>query len=235
MVKAITRLILLACCLPAFAQESTNFVFFPKRQLAVNEAVPIFQVPVQRLGETNTTLTVEYSVTPGDGAEPDKDFIATQGTLTFAAGETNKTIAISILDDQIAEPTKFINVALTNLTGDAILTNDTATLTLIDNDGRPNAIDSTFGFASTNITAVNDILITPGGVIWFAANGHYQYGALNRDGSFNQIPIYGISNTVKTLALDRQGGIIRGGYDKDQTPVNRIPVVFDEFDFFNAH
>jgi hypothetical protein len=241
MVKATTRLILLTCCLPAFAQESTNFVFFPKQQLAVNEAVPVFQVPVQRLGDTNTTLSVEYSVTPGDGAEPDTDFVATQGTLTFAAGETNKFIAISILDDQIPEPRKFINIALTNLTGDAILTNDTATLTLIDNDGRANTIDASFGFELTNVAAVNDVLVSPENLIWFASDPTGIYGSgigigvVDQHGS-NGAAIYAsFADPFYSLGLTPEQSITRGGSDRYLGPVQTGSDAFGDFRFFVNH
>jgi hypothetical protein len=44
------------------------------------------------------------------------------GTLTFAAGETSKTIVVPTLDDGKADPTRGFTVNLSNATGGSIVT-----------------------------------------------------------------------------------------------------------------
>ena len=58
------------------------------------------------------------------------------GTLTFADGETTKTIDVSVTDDGDAEGDETVNVALSNPTNGATLgTPATAVLTIRNDDG----------------------------------------------------------------------------------------------------
>src|SRR4051812_21000842 len=184
--RAVLPLLFLLAELCVVAQENTNFVRFPKQELTVNEAVPRIQVSIERLGDTNATVSVDYVVSAGAGAEADKDFTATQGTLSFGPGETNRSISITILDDDIPESTKFIEVALTNVVGDSVLTNATASIRLIDNDGRANGIDPTFRFGYTNVAGINDVLLVPDGKIWFGSASTVTpsatYGVIEQNG-----------------------------------------------------
>ena len=41
------------------------------------------------------------------------DYLATNGTLTFAAGETNQTIVVTILNDGVVEPAVFETFTVT--------------------------------------------------------------------------------------------------------------------------
>ena len=57
---------------------------------------------VQRTGDTNTAVSVDYATANGT-ATAGLDYTATNGTLTFAAGETNQTIVVPILNDGLVE------------------------------------------------------------------------------------------------------------------------------------
>ena len=46
------------------------------------------------------------------GAEAGLDYVATEGKLTFAAGETNKTVEVGVLDDTLDEGTEILGLAL---------------------------------------------------------------------------------------------------------------------------
>ncbi len=72
---------------------------------------------IQRTNDLETVVTVDYAssnVTATAGA----DYLAVQGTLTFAAGETNQTIAVPILNDGVVESMyESLTVTLSNPTG----------------------------------------------------------------------------------------------------------------------
>jgi hypothetical protein len=52
------------------------------------------------------------------------DYVATAGTLTFAAGETTKTITVEALDPTAVD--KSFSVRLSGVSANALLTNDLA-------------------------------------------------------------------------------------------------------------
>lgn len=89
---------------------------------------------------TQQTLTVNYSTNNGTGptgATAGSDFSGqTNQTLTFLAGQTEKTIVVSTTDDTTEESTETFKVALANAIGAAITTS-LATGTIFDNDTIP--------------------------------------------------------------------------------------------------
>ena len=64
-------------------------------------------------------------------ATSDVDFTAASGTLNFAVGETEKTVTVSLLDDQLDETDETFNVVLSN----------PSELTLADDSGRGTILD----------------------------------------------------------------------------------------------
>ncbi|MCZ8222733.1 MAG: hypothetical protein O9324_01905, partial [Microcystis sp. LE19-84.1B] len=99
--------------------------------------IKIFEVNTITLNRTGGSEgTVSVTLTPTDGtATAGSDYTNTPITVTFANGETSKTVTIPIVDDSIYEPTETVNLTLSNPTGGATLgTQQTATLTIIDND-----------------------------------------------------------------------------------------------------
>ena len=72
---------------------------------------------------TSQPVTVNYATANGT-AQAGADYVATSGSLTFAAGETSKTISVTILADNLAEldETFFINLsgAVNGTIGDGI-------------------------------------------------------------------------------------------------------------------
>ena len=64
------------------------------------------------------TVTVDYA-TADETAEEGEDYTATSGTLTFARGQTSKTITVPIEDDSIEDNGETFTVTLSNPTGGA--------------------------------------------------------------------------------------------------------------------
>jgi uncharacterized delta-60 repeat protein len=92
------------------------------------------QVAVRRTGDTNVSATVDFFVSAGTAAAG-VDFVATNGSLTFAPGEALRYIPVAILDDSVVEPPETIALLLQNQTGGMPLGGQTwATLTITDDD-----------------------------------------------------------------------------------------------------
>jgi hypothetical protein len=64
-------------------------------------------------------VTVDYATIDGT-ATAGSDYLATSGTLTYAPGETSKTITVQVIGDRIAEPNETFGVSLGNATGATI-------------------------------------------------------------------------------------------------------------------
>jgi uncharacterized repeat protein (TIGR01451 family) len=91
-------------------------------------------ITVNRFGDTNGVVTVDYATSDGT-ANARTDYITSSGTLTFNAGETSKTFNVLIEDDAYPESNETINLALSNPTGGAFLGSPgTTVLTITDND-----------------------------------------------------------------------------------------------------
>lgn len=79
-----------------------------------------------------TAVTVNWATVAAGTATAGADFTAASGLLTFAPGETSKTITITVLADLIDEPTETVFV---NLSGNSPNSN------LLDAQGQGNIVD----------------------------------------------------------------------------------------------
>ena len=82
-------------------------------------------------------VTVDWATADGpspDGAIAGSDYTAGSGTLTFAAGETSKTVTVAVLDDSADEISETLTLTLSNAPGAGIGDGEAAG-TLADNDG----------------------------------------------------------------------------------------------------
>ena len=89
------------------------------------------------------TVTVDYATSDGTAAAG-SDYTATSGTLTFAAGETEKTVSVPVLDDAHDEGSETLTLTLTNPSG-AYLADGSATGTITNTDHMPQAWLARFG------------------------------------------------------------------------------------------
>ena len=91
--------------------------------------------------ESGKVVTVAYADAGTGSATSGTDYTTlTAGTLTFAAGTTSRTIAVSVSDDGDDEPNETVVVTLSNpvnATFDGGATSLTGTGTIIDDDGMP--------------------------------------------------------------------------------------------------
>jgi hypothetical protein len=90
------------------------------------------------------TSTVTVSYTTIDGGEQagtataGTDYIGASGELTFAPGETAKSITLTILDDSTPdEPAETVRLNLFDAAGAPIGTPDVATVTIVEDEGAP--------------------------------------------------------------------------------------------------
>ena len=105
--------------------------------LAIDDAPPVVEGGtaefVVRLSEVSSlAVTVDFETVDGT-AEAGSDYTAASGRLTFAAGETTRTILVATLDDTVPEAEEGFTVVLSNPSG-AGLGDDTGEGTITDNE-----------------------------------------------------------------------------------------------------
>ena len=95
------------------------------------------------------TVTVDYATSDGTGsnaAVAGEDYTETSGTLTFAAGVTEQTVSVPVLDDSHDEGEETFTLTLSNPQGgNAWLRDATATGTIVNTDAMPRAWLARFG------------------------------------------------------------------------------------------
>jgi glucose/arabinose dehydrogenase len=106
---------------------------FSVGQYNVNENDGTVAITVQRSGNLDNNASVQYATSNGT-ATAGTDYTAQTGTLNFLPGETRKTFRIAITDDAVGEPNETINLTLSNPTGGILDNQNTATITIADND-----------------------------------------------------------------------------------------------------
>jgi hypothetical protein len=106
------------------------------------------QLTVNLSAVSGRAVTVNYSVTGGTANVADATVVGAPGTLTFAPGQTTKTIDVTVVDDTLDEADETVVVTLATPGNATIGGIASHTLTITDNDNPP-----TVGFmAATVIT-----------------------------------------------------------------------------------
>jgi hypothetical protein len=100
----------------------------------VNEGQPA-SFTVQRTTSAGAA-TIQYATSDGT-AVAGANYAATSGTLTFAAGEVQKTVTVPTIDDGVFKTDTYFRMTLSNPTGGFILRNSETTQTITDIDPRP--------------------------------------------------------------------------------------------------
>lgn len=115
--------------------QAASTIQFSAASYTVAESVGAATLTVQRTGDTDTEVGLDYATADGTAANGVK-YSAVSGTLTFGVSETNKVITVPILNNGLVDGTRNFRVILSNPHGGAVLGTRTNVLVLIaDNDG----------------------------------------------------------------------------------------------------
>ncbi|MCM3903757.1 MAG: PQQ-dependent sugar dehydrogenase [Pyrinomonadaceae bacterium] len=126
------------------SSPTASVVALNANNVGVGEGEGIVNLTVTRSGNTSAAATVGYATSDSSGsngcnvfngsASSRCDYSAAVGTVTFAAGETSKTISVLIVDDSYAEGSESFTVSLTNPGGSSLGPPTAATITINDNE-----------------------------------------------------------------------------------------------------
>ena len=110
-------------------------------------------------------VTVTYTIVPGTASFPDDYFDGAQsGTVTIPPGFIGFTVTQNIVADILVEGNETFMIVLSNPIG-ATLTNNTATVTIIDDDQAPQANDDTNWVQEDNFTGEGGVVTANGNVL----------------------------------------------------------------------
>jgi hypothetical protein len=130
-------------------------------------------VAVIRTGDTSGALTVDYATSDGT-AKQKGDYGINLGTLTFAPGDTRKTITLLISEDAFNEGDENFSVNLFNLAGAATLDEPSrATIVIVDDDPSgttTNPIDDTQTFVAQHYHDFLNRQPDPSGLLFWINN-----------------------------------------------------------------
>lgn len=108
-------------------------IFLASTELSLFERDGTTYVEVRRSGPTDNAVTVTYGITP-DTATPGLDFVAASGTVTIAAGADRALIPVTVLNDNLVEPTEVFSLALINADGAALAAPRTLRISIVDGE-----------------------------------------------------------------------------------------------------
>ncbi len=121
------------------APPGTRRVRFGSASYTIGEGGGSVIVGVTRAGDLSSAVEVGYS-TGDDGAHERSDYTTARGTLRFAPGESSKSFAVSVTNDNSVEGDETINLTLHDLRGPAAFASpSSAVLNIADDDAQSSA------------------------------------------------------------------------------------------------
>ena len=159
------------------------------------------------------TVTVDYATADGS-ATAGADYAARSGTLAFAPGETEKTVAVAVLDDAHDEGEETLALTLSNASG-ARIEDGAATGTIENSDPLPQAWLARFGrtVAGQVAEAIGERLTGgPGGGSQITIGGHRvalddpSHGAAHEGASARARPLTAHEMLMRSSFLLALGG-----------------------------
>lgn len=97
-------------------------------------------------------VSVAYATSDGSATVAGNDYVATSGTLSFAPGETRKTVAVTVNGDQILEPNETFSLVLSSPVN-ATLARSVATCTIVNDEADQPGFQITVTYADPNLPA----------------------------------------------------------------------------------
>ena len=193
-----------------------------------NAGATPFTFTVTRSGVTTGVNTVVWGVAGVLPSFPNgTDFsggVVPGGTLTFAAGETLKTITVNVQGDTVAEPNEAFRVVLGAPTGGAVITTASANATIVNDDtnlaivatsaskAEGNSGSTPFTFTVTRsgvLTGTNTVVWSTVGLLPVSANGADFTGGVAPGGTLT----FAAGETSKLITVNVAGDTV---YEADE-------------------
>lgn len=130
---------------------------FEVRSNSVSELIRVANISVKRVSGSTGPVSVDFATEDGTG-HAGVAYVATNGTLTFAAGQTSRIIPVQIINDSLFETNRSFYVNLTSTGGGAALGSNTTTIVTIRNDDVAGQVALKSATLSANENATNFVV-----------------------------------------------------------------------------
>ena len=181
------------------------------------------------------TVTVNYATADGT-AKAGADYTATSGTLTFAPGETEKTVAVAIIDDEVEDSGETFTLVLSDPSG-GLLGNTEATGTIFNTESPLTMSEAAGEDLPGDTTTAGTVVAGPGGSVtgniettadrdWFAVE--------LEAGTPYRIDLKGRRNDTNFQHGTHDNPKLHGIYDADGNLVDSLPNSDNGGDYYNA-
>lgn len=142
---------------------------------ATVEEGDVASITVSRTGNSQSTQIINLQTT-GDSAAVGSDFTSVTQSLTFAAGETSKTVSISTTEDTTVENNESFSITLTegSNTVPAVMTDANATVIITDDDTPIYSLStsaSSINEGATLTSTVSTTNVSQGTTLYWSASG----------------------------------------------------------------
>ena len=131
----------------------------------VNEGAGTATFTITLSAPSDKTVTVDYSTSPGT-ATPGQDYTPVNGTLTFAPGETTKTVVVPIIEDLVYEGNENFSINLSNPVN-ATVSDPIGVGTIVDDGGGTTPPGVTPTDDTPHVAKVSDATATEGSPLDF--------------------------------------------------------------------
>jgi uncharacterized delta-60 repeat protein len=191
----------------------------------VNEATNgVATITVLRTGSVMSNAVINFTTADGT-ATAGANYVATNGALSFAPGQSSVTFGVRILEDGVVDPQPFyFNVLLTNATTGAVLGSPTnAQVNIVDAESfnrPPGDGDVTFNQQGINADVLALALQSDGKIVaggnFTAVNGipRNHFARFNGDGSLDTgflNSLAGADGAIHAVAVQTDGRVLLGG------------------------
>ena len=155
------------------------------------DATVAFAVTLDRAA--TAAVTVDYATADGTATAGD-DYTATSGTLTFAPGETAKTVSVPIIDDTVDDSGETFTLVLSNASG-AVLADAEATGTILNTEADttpPTLVGQEIRFTQPVLQFSEDLVSFP-----------------RPDTSAFAVTVDGVTRSVASLVINVEMGTVK--------------------------
>jgi hypothetical protein len=155
----------------------------------------VFEFQVTRTGDTRSAVSVPWSI-PLSGNLTSADFVATSGTVDFAAGSSTGTLTVTAASDRVVEGAETFTVQLVPAAGSGISLGlqETATGVLVNDDVAIQAVlsaaatEGASGSTSTytyTLSRTGDVARQASHIDWSVAGGAITQGGITYAGALS--------------------------------------------------